>query len=109
MNKLDPKLLESCRRDVIKYLLDKRTLHKFRLLGKYFCVAIDGSGVYSFDKEPYAGCPSKTDHIFEYSKAALTHQGHQFYYMWKQLWATIFLVPLELFPPCEKSKLNYRY
>jgi hypothetical protein len=30
MNKLDTDLLESCRRDVIKYLLDKRTLHKFR-------------------------------------------------------------------------------
>ena len=60
MNKLDPKLLELCRRDVIKYLLDKRTLHKFRLLDKYFCVAIDGSGVYTYDKEPYEGCPSKT-------------------------------------------------
>ncbi|MFT4566377.1 MAG: hypothetical protein ACI9FN_001332, partial [Saprospiraceae bacterium] len=60
MNKLDTDLLESCRRDVIKYLLDKRTLHKFRLLGKYFTIAIDGSGVYAFDKQPYAGCPSKT-------------------------------------------------
>jgi hypothetical protein len=60
MNKLDTDLLESCRRDVIKYLLDKRTLHKFCLLGKYFTIAIDGSGVYAFDKQPYAGCPSKT-------------------------------------------------
>jgi hypothetical protein len=59
MNKLDTDLLESCRRDVIKYLLDKRTLHKFRLLGKYFTIAIDGSGVYAFDKQPYAGCPLK--------------------------------------------------
>ena len=60
MNKLQPKHLESCRRDVIKYLLDKRTVHKFRLLGKYSRVAIDGSGVYTYDKEPYVGCPSKT-------------------------------------------------
>ncbi len=60
MNKLEPDLLESCRRHIIKYLLDKRTLHKFRLMGKYFTMAIDGSGVYTFDKEPYAGCPSKT-------------------------------------------------
>ena len=29
MNKLEPELLESCRRHIIKYLLDKRTLHKF--------------------------------------------------------------------------------
>ena len=60
MNKLEPELLESCRRHIIKYLLDKRTLHKFRLMGKYFTMAIDGSGVYTFDEEPYAGCPSKT-------------------------------------------------
>ena len=57
MNKLEPELLESCRRHIIKYLLDKRTLHKFRLMGKYFTMAIDGSGVYTFDEEPYAGCP----------------------------------------------------
>ena len=344
MNKLEPEHLELCRHHIIKYLLDKRTLHKFRLQCKYFMIAIDGSGVYTFDKEPYVGCGSQTskngkttwqqnvleakivcsngfslsiatewlknedgclkqdceqkalkrllenlkrdfpklplcilldglfasgpvmeqikskgweyiivwkdgnlkkvqeqlkdlrlgkqverinkeeihnpksttDHIYEYSKAALIHQGHQFYYikhelqtsqvgdpsvkdkkrfinicsippnkanitelteagrmrwkienegfnaqknhgfnlhhkyvrkhfagirnyymcmqiahiieqlfvlcknkimqgwktlkgMWKQLWATIFLVPLELFPPCEKLKLNYRY
>ena len=60
MNKLDPELLESCRCDIIKYLLDKRTLHKFRLMGKYFKIAIDGSGVYAFDKEPYQNCPNKT-------------------------------------------------
>ena len=60
MNKLEPELLESCRRHIIKYLLDKRTPHKFRLMGKYFTMAIDGSGVYTFDEEPYAGCPSKT-------------------------------------------------
>ena len=36
MNKLEPELLESCRRHIINYLLDKRTLHKFRLMGKYF-------------------------------------------------------------------------
>ena len=60
MNKLEPEHLEFCRRQIIKYLLDKRTLHKFRLEGKYFTIAIDGSGVYTFDKEPYVGCPSKT-------------------------------------------------
>lgn len=60
MNKLEEEHLESCRRHLIKYLLDKRTLHRFRLLGKYFTIAIDGSGVYTFDKQPYAGCPSKT-------------------------------------------------
>ncbi len=60
MNKLQPKHLESCRHHIIKYLLDKRTLHKFRLQKKYFKIAIDGSGVYTFDKEPYPNCPYMT-------------------------------------------------
>ncbi|MEE9373348.1 MAG: hypothetical protein V3V00_09875, partial [Saprospiraceae bacterium] len=60
MKKLDPEILESCRGHIIKYLLNKRTLHKFRLLGKYFNIAIDGSGVYAFDKKPYEHCSSKT-------------------------------------------------
>ena len=60
MNKLDESHLESLRRQVIKYLLDKRTIHKYRLLGKYFTIAVDGSGVYVFDKQPYVHCPYKT-------------------------------------------------
>ena len=28
-------------------------------MGKYFTMAIDGSGVYTFDEEPYAGLPVK--------------------------------------------------
>ena len=60
MKQLAPTHLESLRCHIIKYLLDKRTLHKFRLMGKYFNIAIDGSGVYSFDKEPYPNCPYKT-------------------------------------------------
>ena len=60
MNKLSPAGLESCRRHIIKFLLDKRTLHKFRLLDKYFKIAIDGSGIYTFDEEPFPNCPYKT-------------------------------------------------
>lgn len=60
MNKLDESHLESLRRQVIKYLLDKRTLHKFRLQGKYFKIAVDGSGIYTFDKQPYPHCPHMT-------------------------------------------------
>ncbi len=53
-------MLETCRGHIIKYLLNKRTLHKFRLLGKYFNITKDGSGVYAFDKKPYGHCSSKT-------------------------------------------------
>ena len=60
MKKMDPECLESIRRKIIRYLLDKRTLHRYRLLGIYFTVAIDGTGVYVYDSCPYEGCPSKT-------------------------------------------------
>ena len=56
---LDPSILESIKRHIIKQLLSKRTLHKFKLLGRYFIVAIDGTGVYKYKKEPYPGCPYK--------------------------------------------------
>jgi hypothetical protein len=45
---------------LVKILLHKRVLHKFRLLGKYFTIAIDGTGIFTFENEPYAGCPYKT-------------------------------------------------
>ena len=60
MKNLSPEHLESCRRHIIKYILDKRSLHKFRLMGEYFTIPIDGSGIYTFDKEPYPSCPYKT-------------------------------------------------
>lgn len=44
---------------IVKILLSRRVLHKFRLLGKYFQVAIDGTGVFKFDTLPYNGCPFK--------------------------------------------------
>jgi len=45
---------------LIKILFNKRVFHKFRLLDKYFTVAIDGTGIFKFKKEPYPGCPYKT-------------------------------------------------
>ena len=60
MTKLETQHLESCCRHIVKYLLNKRTLHKFGLLGIYFNIAIDGSGAYTFDEEPYPTCPYKT-------------------------------------------------
>ncbi len=57
--KLDDSLLEGLKIRLIKRLLHQRVLHKFRFKGKYFIVAIDGTGIYKFEKPPYEGCPYK--------------------------------------------------
>jgi len=57
---LDPDLLERLKVKIIKRLLHQRVLHKFRYNKKHFIVAIDGTGLYKFDEEPYDGCPHKT-------------------------------------------------
>jgi hypothetical protein len=57
--KLDDSLLEELKVRLIKTLLHRRVLHKFRAFGKYFVVAIDGTGIFTFDKCPYEGCQFK--------------------------------------------------
>ena len=54
---LEPEELEAIKRWLIRTLLKKRVLHKFRLFQKYFCIAIDATGHTTFDYEPYKGCP----------------------------------------------------
>lgn len=46
--------LELFKTHLIRALLEKRVLHKFRFLGAYFFVAIDGTGISSYD-EDYSG------------------------------------------------------
>lgn len=43
--------LELLKTELIRALLEKRVLHKFRFVGKYFLVAIDGTGVSSYDED----------------------------------------------------------
>ena len=57
--KLDAQIIEQVKRYIIRTLLARRVLHKYKLEGKYFLVAIDGTGVFTYDKEPYKGCPYK--------------------------------------------------
>jgi len=54
---LSPDCLEQIKHRMIKLLLEKKSLHKFRLLGLYHIIAIDGVCVCSYDYEPYPGCP----------------------------------------------------
>lgn len=51
--------LEKLKQLLVRQLIEKRALDKFRYSGR-FIVAVDGTGVCSFDYEPFAGCPHKT-------------------------------------------------
>ena len=57
LEKLLAAKIEQLLQQLVRILLTKRVLHKFRLLGKYFTVAIDGTGLFKFDDEPYDNCP----------------------------------------------------
>ena len=56
---LTPKELELIKQKLMSRLIVRKVLNKFRILGLYYVVAIDGTGVQSFDKEPYPECPYK--------------------------------------------------
>lgn len=59
LERLEVSLLEDLKTRIIKRLLHQRVMHKFRFKGKYFIIAIDGTGLYKFDECPYEGCPYK--------------------------------------------------
>lgn len=55
---LDPRELESFKRILVGKLLEKKVFDKWKYDGRHL-VAIDGTGINSFDKEPFPGCPYK--------------------------------------------------
>ena len=57
LRQIAPKKLEALKTLLVKGLLKRRVLHKFRLLDKYFGIAIDATGYASFEQAPYEGCP----------------------------------------------------
>lgn len=57
LRKIDPKELEAVKVLLLKSLLNKRVLHKFRMFGKYFSISVDATGYASFKEKPYEGCP----------------------------------------------------
>jgi len=59
LKKLPPEELERLKRILIKRLVKKRALDKFRFNNR-LVVAVDGTGIFSFDKEPFPECPHKT-------------------------------------------------
>ena len=56
---LDPSVLEQVKQDMFRELVKSKTFQKYKFDGKYFMLAIDGSGLQSYDYEPYRGCPYK--------------------------------------------------
>lgn len=60
MRNLKENELEQLKTSMIRALMQKKSLHKFRLLGKYFVVAVDGTGIYSFSKRQCEHCLTKT-------------------------------------------------
>jgi hypothetical protein len=59
LRKLSPKELEDLKTVLVKRLIEKKVLEKWKYEGRYL-IAVDGTGICSYDYEPYAGCPHKT-------------------------------------------------
>jgi hypothetical protein len=60
MRRLKPSELETLKRSLVQTLLARRTLHKFRLFGHWFVVAVDATGVVSFSERHCARCLTTT-------------------------------------------------
>ncbi|MDR1881505.1 MAG: transposase family protein [Prevotella sp.] len=50
--------IEEVKRRMVQCLLNHKVMHKFRYQG-YFKVAIDGTGIHSYDYEPWTDCPCR--------------------------------------------------
>lgn len=56
---LTPDTIEKFKVSLIRELLNKKVLHKYRYLGKYFVVAIDATGVINFTEKHCDKCLTK--------------------------------------------------
>jgi hypothetical protein len=59
LRKLDPKELEKLKQVLVKRLIENKVLEKWKY-GERYLVSVDGTGLGSYDYEPYKGCPHKT-------------------------------------------------
>ena len=57
---LPPEEFDDLKTGIIAALIEKRSLHNFRLLGKYFTIAVDATGAYSSQTKHWEECTSKT-------------------------------------------------
>lgn len=64
--------LETLKTYLVKQLLKRRVLHKFRFFKKYFAISVDATGLGSYDQEPYEGC---TFRVYKPKKSKEEQQG----------------------------------
>jgi len=60
MRRLEPEELAALKRSLVRTLLARRTLHKYRFLGQWFVVAVDGTGVASYSERHCPHCLTTT-------------------------------------------------
>ena len=60
LRKLPQECHEKLKQEMVRVLVRRKVFDKFRFDGLYHNVAVDGTGLHSFDYEPYPGCPKKT-------------------------------------------------
>lgn len=60
LEKLNLEELENFKTKMIRKLIEKKVLHQWRLFGKYFVVAIDGTGVNSYREKHCDKCLTRT-------------------------------------------------
>ncbi len=60
LRKLPQECIERLKQEMVRVLVRRKVFDKFRFDGLYHSVAVDGTGLHSFDYEPYPGCPKKT-------------------------------------------------
>lgn len=58
LRKLPPEELEKLKHELVRSLIRRKTLEKWRFNNRYI-VSVDGTGLMSFDHEPFLGCPFK--------------------------------------------------
>ena len=67
MQVLKEEELEALKKALVGVLLKKKVFHSSRLGGQYFCIAIDGSGIFSFRESHCEHCLTKTMQSAHYS------------------------------------------
>jgi hypothetical protein len=60
MRALPEEMLEELKHKLVQILLQKKVLHNQRLFNKYFIIAVDGTGVFTFDEDTTGQCTHKT-------------------------------------------------
>ncbi|MBT3353746.1 MAG: hypothetical protein HN402_02400 [Candidatus Scalindua sp.] len=60
LRQLPADCLERLKQEMVRVLVRRKVFDKFRFEGLYHSIAIDGTGLHSYDYEPYPGCPKQT-------------------------------------------------